>query len=177
MKFINMAYQKYIILLIPLLLNFPKRINAQDTRGAFIMSSVGTIQNLSNNSMAVVFNSNSNCLNLQNGAPVLTGERGVGLFATNCKVDTKFNLLGILLFPNPVNSNTKVKFINTPPLDDDFVISIWSEEGFRLNAIKVKGYELYQGKLLDFSTLNAGTFIIQIESEKYIDALKFIKAK
>ena len=172
-----MAYLKYITLLIPLFLNSPQRINAQDIRGAFIMSSVGTIHNFSNNSMSVVFSSNSSCFNLQNGAAVLTGDRGSGLFSTNCKVDTKFNLLGIVLFPNPVSANSKVKFINTPPLDDDFTISIWSTEGFKLTTTKTKGYELYQGKLMDFSTLNTGTYIIQIESEKYIDALKFIKAK
>ena len=38
---------------------FPQSIKAQEVTGAFIMSSVGGIQNMSNNSMAVTFSSNA----------------------------------------------------------------------------------------------------------------------
>jgi hypothetical protein len=179
MKLVNRINIKSILSTLVALwvLAFPQSIKAQQLTGAFIMSSVGSIQNFSNNSMAVTFSSSSNCLNLQNGTAVLTGERGTGLFATNCIVNTKFNSLGINLFPNPVSASTKVKFINTPPLNDEFTISVWSSEGFRLSASKATGYEIFQGKLMDFSALNSGTFIIQIESKNYRDALKFIKAK
>jgi len=158
-------------------LAIPQSVKAQELSGAFIMSSVGSIQNFANNSMAVTFNSSSNCLILQNGSTVLTGERGTGLFATNCLVNTKFNTLGIKLYPNPVIARTKIKFINTPPLNDQFNISIWGAEGFKITSGKATGYELFQGMTLDFSVLQAGSYIIQIESEKYSDALKFIKAK
>lgn len=151
-------------------------INAQETNAAIIMSSVGPINNMSNNSMAVNFNSTALCLNLQNGTAVLTGERGSGSFAINCDVNVKFNTLGIKIYPNPVSVTTKVKFINMPPLTDIFSISIWSTEGFKITSVTATGYELFQGKALDVSGLNTGSFIIQIESEKYRDALKFIKA-
>jgi hypothetical protein len=61
-------------------------------------------------------------------------------------------------------------------LNDLFNISIWSTEGYKVTSGKATGYEIFQGKPMDFSMLHAGTYIIQIESEKYIDALKFIKA-
>jgi hypothetical protein len=92
-------------------------------------------------------------------------------------VDTKFNVLGIKLFPNPVSDNSKVKFVNSPPLNDQFTISVWSTEGVKLITSKATGYELFQGKMMDFRTLGIGTFVIQIASEKYSDALKFIKVK
>jgi hypothetical protein len=114
---------------------------------------------------------------LQNGTAVLTGERGTGLFAANCLENTKFNSLGIKLYPNPVIATTKIKFINTPPLNDQFNISIWGADGFKITSGKATGYELFQGMTLDFSVLQAGSYIIQIESGKYSDALKFIKAK
>ena len=155
----------------------PQSVKAQELSGAFIMSSVGAIQNFANNSMAVTFNSSSNCMILQNGTAVLTGERGTGLFAANCLENTKFNSLGIKLYPNPVIATTKIKFINTPPLNDQFNISIWGADGFKITSGKATGYELFQGMTLDFSVLHAGSYIIQIESEKYSDALKFIKAK
>jgi hypothetical protein len=155
---------------------FPQSTQAQQLTGAFIMSSVGGLNNMSNNSMAVTFSSSATCLNVQNGTAVLTGDRGTGNFAINCEVNTIFNSLGIKLFPNPVGANTKVKFINTPPLSDQFSISVWNAEGFQINSIKATGYELFQGKGMDFSSLIAGSYIIQIESEKYRDALKFIKA-
>ena len=155
---------------------FPQSIQAQQLTGAFIMSSVGGLQNMSNNSMAVTFSSSATCLNVQNGTAVLTGDRGTGNFAINCEVKSKYNTLGIKLYPNPVVAVTKIKFINTPPLNDQFNISIWGADGFRITSGKATGYELFQGMPLDFSMLQAGSYIIQIESDKYTDALKFIKA-
>lgn len=155
---------------------FPQSIQAQQLTGAFIMSSVGGLNNMSNNSMAVTFSSSATCLNVQNGTAVLTGDRGTGNFAINCEVKSKYNTLGIKLYPNPVLAVTKIKFINTPPFNDQFNISIWGADGFRITSGKATGYELFQGMPLDFSMLQAGSYIIQIESDKYTDALKFIKA-
>mgnify|MGYP000344635579 CR=1 FL=1 len=155
---------------------FPQSIQAQQLTGAFIMSSVGGLNNMSNNSMAVTFSSSATCLNVQNGTAVLTGDRGTGNFAINCEVITKMNTLGIKLYPNPVIATTKVKFLNTPPLNDQFTISIWGTDGFKITSGRATGYELFQGMPLDFSLLQAGSYIIQIESDKYTDALKFIKA-
>ena len=152
-------------------------LQAQQLTGAFIMSSVGGLQNMSNNSMAVTFSSSATCLNVQNGTAVLTGDRGTGNFAINCEVNTKMNTLGIKLYPNPVIATTKIKFIKPPPLNDQFNISIWGADGFKITSGKATGYQLFQGMPLDFSMLQAGSYIIQIESDKYTDALKFIKAK
>ena len=166
-----------LAILIPIIVfAFPQSIQAQQLTGAFIMSSVGGLNNMSNNSMAVTFSSSATCLNVQNGTAVLTGDRGTGNFAINCEVNTIFNSLGIKLYPNPVGASTKIKFINTPPLTDQFTISVWNSEGFKISSTKATGYEIFQGKGMDFSSLIAGSYIIQIESEKYTDALKFIKA-
>jgi len=159
-----------------IIISFPQFSSAQALNGSFIMSSVAGIQNLSNNSMSVTFMSNANCLNVQNGTAVLIGERGVGTFFNNCELNTHFNTLGIKLYPNPVSFNTKVKFINTPPLNDHFSITIWSSQGEKIGESNATGNEIYQGKLMNLSSLISGSYIIQIESEKYIDALKFIKA-
>jgi len=155
----------------------PRSLQAQELTGAFIMSSVGGLQNMSNNSMAVTFISSADCLNVQNGTAVLTGDRGNGLFVSNCETIAKINSLGIKLFPNPVSDITKVKFINTPPLNDNFVITILGLDGSKIANLSATGYELFQCKQINLSSLAAGTFFIQIESPKYIDALKFIKAK
>jgi hypothetical protein len=45
-----------------------------------------------------------------------------------------------------------------------------------VGTIKATGFEIFQGKQLDFASLSVGSYVIQIESEKYIDAIKFIKA-
>ena len=167
-----------LIVVIPIIaLVCPQNINAQQLNGVFIMSSVGGLNNMSSNSMAIAFNSSTTCFNVQNGAAVLTGDRGTGIFSVNCEVNTKFNTLGIKLYPNPVVSITKIKFINIPPLNELFSISIWGTDGFKITSGKATGYEIFQGMPLDFSMLQAGTYIIRIESEKYSDALKFIKAK
>jgi hypothetical protein len=170
---------KYIILPVNFLLfaiAFPQSLKAQQITGTFIMSSVGGIQNVSNNSMAITFNSSVTCLNVQTGAAVLTGDRGTGNFAINCEVNAVFNSLGIKLYPNPVGANTKVKFMKAPPLNDQFSITIWNAEGLQVGSVKATGFEIFQGKLIDLGSLSVGSYVIQIESEKYIDALKFIKA-
>lgn len=173
----NFFKNSLVIVIIKIIaIAFPQSIQAQQLTGAFIMSSVGGLQNMSNNSMAVTFSSSATCLNIQNGTAVLTGDRGTGNFAINCEVNTKMNTLGIKLYPNPVIATTKVKFVNTPPLNDQFTISIWGTDGFKITSGRATGYELFQGMPLDFSMLQAGSYIIQIESEKYRDALKFIKA-
>ncbi len=176
-KFRNLNIRFVFSLGMLLVLSFPSMLHAQNNNGAFIMSSVGAISNFSNNSMAVTFISNSACLNVQNGSAVLAGAKGMGLFVTNCEGITNFNSLGIKLFPNPVTELTKVKFTNTPPLNDNFVITILNLEGSKIANLSATGYELFQGKQINLSSLSPGTFFIQIESTKYIDALKFIKAK
>jgi hypothetical protein len=176
-KFRNLNIRFVFSLGMLLVLSFPSMLDAQNNNGAFIMSSVGAISNFSNNSMAVTFSSSSPCLNVQNGSAVLTGERGNGLFVTNCETITKINALGIKLLPNPVSDITKVKFTNTPPLNDNFVITILGLDGSKIANLSTTGYELFQGKQINLSSLSPGTFFIQIESPKYIDALKFIKAK
>jgi hypothetical protein len=174
---INWFKNTLVIVIITIIgLAFPLNIQAQQITGAFIMSSVGGLQNMSNNSMAVTFSSNPACLNVQNGTAVLTGTIGAGIFAINCEIKPNYNTLGIRLYPNPVIATTKIKFLNTPPLNDLFNISIWGADGFKITSGKATGYELFQGMQLDLSMLQDGSYFIQIESDKYIDVLKFIKA-
>ena len=124
---------KVITIISIIVITIPQSLQAQELTGAFIMSSVGGLNNMSNNSMAITFSSNATCLNVQNGTAVLTGDRGTGSFAVNCEVNAIFNSLGIKLYPNPVGANTKVKFINTPKLTDQFSISVWNAEGFQIS--------------------------------------------
>jgi len=159
------------------LFTIPKIALSQEANAAFVMSSVGTIQNTSNNSMALTFSSNLACLNIQNGTSILNSEAGTGLFEINCKLDVKYNSLGIQLSPNPVNAISKLKFLNKPPLNENFAITIWSTEGFKLLNFKANGEEIFKGKNVDFSSLISGSFVIQVESSNYIDAIKFVKAK
>ena len=172
----NFKYSLLITNILLFVIAFPQSLMAQQMTGTFIMSSVGGIENASNNSMAVTFNSSATCLNVQNGTAVLTGDRGTGNFAINCEVNAVFNSLGIKLYPNPVGANTKVKFMKAPPLNDQFSITIWNSEGLQVGTAKATGFEIFQGKQIDLGSLSVGSYVIQIESEKYIEALKFIKA-
>jgi hypothetical protein len=153
----------------------PSKLQAQSS-AKFMMSSMGSIPGASNTGMAIQFNSIATCLNVQNGVAVLNGVRGSGQFAINCEVSLKINSLGIKLYPNPVNITTKVKFTNTPPLTESFNLSVWTTEGVLLSTRKESGYSLFQGINLDVSALGSGTYVLKIESENYVDALKFIKA-
>ncbi len=148
--------------------------NAQ--MGIFMMSSVGTLPGTASNGLAIQFNSNAACIDVQSGVAVLNGTRGNGLFAINCEVTMKFNSLGIKMFPNPVNNNTKVKLNNTPPLTETFNLTIWTTEGMLVRTQKESGFNLFQGLNIDLSALVAGTYVLKIESPAYVDAIKFIKS-
>ena len=143
--------------------------------GLFVMSSVGAMPGTSSNGLAINFNSIAACIDVQTGIAVLNGARGNGQFAINCEVTMKFNSLGIKMFPNPVNNATKVKFKNTPPLNDIFNLTIWTTEGLLVKTQKETGYNLFQGLNMDLSALIPGTYVLKIESSGYVDAIKFIK--
>ncbi len=149
---------------------------AKAQMGIFVMSSVGSLPGTSSNGLAIQFNSIAACIDVQTGVAVLNGARGNGQFAINCEVTMKFNSLGIKMYPNPVNNNTKVKLNNTPPLTETFNLTIWTTEGMLVRTQKETGYNLFQGLNLDLSALIAGTYVLKIESPAYVDAIKFIKS-
>jgi hypothetical protein len=143
--------------------------------GLFIMSTVGVLPGTASNGLAIHFNSIADCIDVKTGLAVFNGIRGNGQFAINCEVIMKFNSLGVRMFPNPVNNNAKIKFNNTPPLNETFNLTIWTTEGLLVRTQKETGYNLFQGLNIDLSSLNAGSYILQIESFGYVDAVKFIK--
>lgn len=141
-----------------------------------VMSSIGMMGNASSTINALNFKSSTTCIDVQSGVAVLNGKRGNGQFAMNCEVTMKINSLGVRLFPNPVNHNTKIKLNNTPPLTETFSLSIWTTEGALIRSQKETGYNLFQGLNIDLSGLTNGAYILKIESQNYMDAIKFIKA-
>ena len=148
---------------------------AKAQMGLFVMSSVGSYAGTPSNGLAINFNSNAACIDVQTGVAVLNGARGNGQFAINCEVTMRFNSLGIKMFPNPVNNATKIKLNNTPPLNEVFNLTIWTTEGMLIRTQKETGYNLFQGLNMDLSGLIAGTYILKIEAQAYMDAVKFIK--
>lgn len=166
----------YVTTLLLLLTAF-RSVHSQTVPGAFIMSSVGSIPNMSNNSMAVNYTSNAICFNIQNGAAILIAERGKGKFTNYCIGNVRMNSLGVRMYPNPVVTKAQFKLAKLPPVDEVFNWSIWTSEGLKIAGEKTTGYEMYQGKMLDLRGLHSGTFIFQVESNNYKEILKFIKAR
>jgi hypothetical protein len=167
----------FLVTTILLLLTTIQKVNSQNMNGAFIMSSVGSIPNLSNNSMAVNFKSTATCFGIQNGAAILIAERGKGKFTNYCIENVKMNALGLRMYPNPVVTKAQVKLSKLPPVDEVFNWSIWTSDGLKITGEKTTGYELFQGKMLDLRGLHSGIFILQVESNNYKEIVKFIKAR
>jgi Secretion system C-terminal sorting domain len=140
------------------------------------ISSIGSIGGTTANISAINFNSISTCIDVKSGIVVLTGKRASGYFAINCEVSMQYNSLGVKLFPNPVQNSTKVKSTNTPPLNEVFNLTIVNASGAIISTRKETGYTLFQGLTLDLSSLQSGTYVLKIDSPKFIDVVKFIKA-
>lgn len=106
---------------------------------------------------------------------IMSSVGGLVNMSKNCEVNIKFNTLSIQLYPNPVVAKTNLKILNPPSINENFKISIWGVDGFKITSGKATGQDLFQGLPLDLSMLLDGTYFIQIESGKYTDAIKFIK--
>ena len=148
-------------------------INVMGQRG---VSSIGSIGGSVANVSAINFNSIATCIDIKSGITVLTGKRATGEFAINCEVSMKYNSLGVKMFPNPVQTQTKVKATNTPPLNETFNFTIISANGVVLSTRKETGYNLFQGLTIDLGNLQSGTYVLKIDSPKFVDVIKFIKA-
>ena len=148
-------------------------INVMGQRG---VSSIGSIGGSVANVSAINFNSIATCIDIKSGITVLTGKRATGEFAINCEVSMKYNSLGVKMFPNPVQTQTKVKATNTPPLNETFNLTIISANGVVLSTRKETGYNLFQGLTIDLGNLQSGTYVLKIDSPKFVDVIKFIKA-
>jgi len=145
-------------------------------KAQIVMSSIGMMGSASGTVSAFNFKSSANCIDVQSGVAVLNGARGNGEFAFTCEVAMNYNSLGIKLYPNPVINNTKVKFLNIPPLNEQFSIQIYTAEGQFISSKKETGFNLFQGITLDLSSITSGSYILKITSTKFVDAIKFIKA-
>lgn len=141
-----------------------------------VMSSMGIMDNTISISLPINLKSNTACIDVQSGIAVFDGNNGFGTFEINCAIKQQFNTIGIKLFPNPVINNTKIKFINPPPFSEDFNITIWNAEGEIIRSQKENGYTISNGLLIDLSLINPGGYILKVESTKYAEAIKFVKA-
>lgn len=167
---LNLHKSKFFSILIVLLI-----ITHTNYAQQLIMSSMGSLSNNSGLSASINFKSNANCIDVQSGIAVLNSTKGYGEFVVNCAVKQQFNILGIKMYPNPVKNSTKIKFTNTPPLAEYFNITIWNAEGALIKSVKETGYNIFQGLLIELSTIPSGGYILKIESPEYLEALKFIK--
>lgn len=140
------------------------------------VSSIGSIGGSVANVSAINFNSIATCIDIKSGITVLTGKRATGQFAINCEVSMQYNSLGVKMFPNPVLTQTKVIATNTPPFKEIFNLTIISSNGVILSTRKELGYTLSQGLTIDLGNLQAGTYVLKIDSPKFVDVIKFIKA-
>ena len=151
-------------------------INVKGSAQNFMMSSVGNLTGTSNNASAVNFKSIANCIDVQSGIAVFNAIRNTGEFSVNCNILQEFNSLGVKMFPNPARKSSMVKFIKSPPLNDNFSVSVLTSGGALMSARRETGYTLTQGIILDVTNLTSGTYILKIESSQFLEAIKFIKA-
>lgn len=149
-----------------------------DSMGQSGVSSIGSIGRSVANVSAINFKSIATCIDIKSGITVLTGKRASGEFAINCEVSMQYNSLGVKMFPNPVQAQAqaKVKATQTPPLNETFNLTIINANGAVLNSRKETGYNLFQGLTIDLSSLPPGTYVLKIDSKKFVDIVKFIKA-
>lgn len=161
--------------LLVLFILLAKPLSAQ-LKASFLISSTGSKNTFVNNISSIQFKSASNCIDVQTGINALHLNIGPEQFVINCSLPLNINTLGLKFYPNPVLNNAKVKFIGTPLLKEIFYLTIYSTTGELILSKKEFGYTIYQGLVLNLSSLPIGTYFIQIESLYTLDLVKFIKS-
>lgn len=141
----------------------------------FTMSSVSNISGNIFNSEAIYFKHNTNCLKIESGIATINIEKSFGEFILNCEINEQFNTLGLKLYPIPASTNTNLKFIHMPPMNELFNISIWNTEGVLISTKKETGQNIYHGINIDISNLSAGSYVIKVASKQNVEAIKFLK--
>ena len=162
----------YISILLLAGILFPSPSFSQNPN--FIMSSVGNLGNSTSLVSSIHFTSDAKCIEVQSGLPTLTVMPSNKIFIVNCAINVDFNQLALTVYPNPAYENAHIKFNQAPPLTEIFNVSLWNAHGGIIGSRKENGYNLFQGILLNVSGLQTGVYVIRIESEHYVDALKFI---
>jgi hypothetical protein len=166
-KLFNWLFVLFILLAKPL---------SAQLKASFLISSTSSKNTFVNNISSIQFKSASNCIDVQTGINALHLNIGQEQFVINCSLPLNINTLGLKFYPNPVLNNAKVKFIGTPLLKEIFYLTIYSTTGELILSKKEFGYTIYQGILLNLSSLPIGTYFIQIESLNTLDLVKFIKS-
>ena len=144
---------------------------------SILMSSMGMLPGTTNNASAIMFKSNTTCIDVQSGLTIFNQSRSMGEFNINCIVAQQFNVLGMKLFPNPVVSNARLKLNNLPSINQVFNVSVWDNQGNLISNTRETSIQLFQGITLSLNHLVAGSYILKIESPLYLEAIKFIRVK
>lgn len=140
-------------------------------------SSLGLLDGMETASSGpIVFQSQSDCLDLVTGIPVFIADRKGGTFVMNCMAIEDGKKLALVLYPNPVIEKTLLRASLRPVLSRNFIVRIFNLSGAIVLQKKVTALEIFAGVLLDVSNLSKGNYIISTESENYREQISFIKA-
>ncbi|MEN9696646.1 MAG: hypothetical protein RLZ56_67 [Bacteroidota bacterium] len=163
----------YILFILSILCLVHASTKAQSNH--FTMSSVGFMGNIATNSETIQFNRTKNCLFVENGLSLANLQKTGNKFVMGCPTGLQFNTLGLKFYPNPVYTNAHLRLQNKPPINSLFTLSIWTIDGHIVNSSKIASNELVYGTILQLSYLEAGSYILKLETNQFVDAIKFVK--
>jgi len=153
-----------------------KLINFNSSAQVFQMSSIQKLDNHSFLSQPISFSSSIKCIDVQTGISLLTAEQNTGDFIIVCELPLELKDLYIQVYPNPASSNALIKFSKQIPLDDRYLISIFSINGMLLLQQIAQGQQLLDGLPISIQNLPVGTYLISIESPLFQKGGKLIKS-
>ncbi|RVU26537.1 T9SS type A sorting domain-containing protein [Sandaracinomonas limnophila] len=141
----------------------------------FSMSSFGNLNSYPTFSNPTVFKNNNSCIQIENGLIIYLGARSTGEFVITCEISNQLKDNYLLIFPNPLKSNALVKFAKQIPLEDKYILRIYSILGLIVKQSEETGISILNGLNIDFSNLAPGTYFISIESPLFITSTKVLK--
>lgn len=167
---------KNLLFIFALILISANTVSAQ-LNTPYQFSSIGTLDGFENsNSSPINFQSQSNCLQVENGLPVFLAERNTGLFASACRESIAQPQLQMIMYPNPAVERTLLRTMIKPEYAGSFQVTVVNMSGIVLQTQKATAQQIFDGIMLDVSRLQKGVYTVLIESDTYKEHVNFIKA-
>jgi len=127
-----------------------------------------------------IFASTNQCLILSNGVKVLLPVKTGVVFSETCPVNTPFNIIKLIGYPNPVINNLYVKMslsgINASENGAIVMMTLMDVSGRKVKIMGVPVTELASGYSINMSAMAAGEYILKAEGKNLQGNLKIFKS-
>lgn len=168
-----------------LIIIFFNILSVSNSEAQSVAIKMNNIEHIPNTGSLVSFlniDTTSNCLMVQTSLAKLIWSN-YGKFNLSCLIDENLDIIKIILYPNPVFVNAKIKLLNYKPIGnkylptDIFELIVYDVSGRIVLKEEHPASSLMAGIALNVANFISGNYFIIVKSKDFSNTIKFIKIK